>query len=52
MNCIDCKWAIQFKEKEQCKKASPEIRECENYKNAKRKMIKEGEENEQKDNSI
>lgn len=31
MNCIDCKWAIQQDEKEQCKKASPEVRECEGY---------------------
>ena len=40
MNCIDCIWAIQEDENRQCKKASPEIRECEGYKSAKRKIIK------------
>ncbi len=40
MNCIDCKWSIQLDEKEQCKKASPEVRECEGYENAKRKTTK------------
>lgn len=40
MNCIDCKWAIQLDENKQCKKASPEVRECEGYKSAKRKIIK------------
>lgn len=38
MNCIDCVWAIQEKEKEQCQRASPTIRDCKWFKNAKRRM--------------
>lgn len=38
MNCIDCVWAIQEKEKEQCQRASPTIRDCKWFKNAKRKV--------------
>lgn len=40
MNCIDCKWAIQQDENKQCKKASPEVRDCEGFEKAKRKIIK------------
>ena len=35
-NCIDCKWAIQLDENKQCKKASPEVRDCENFEKVKR----------------
>ena len=41
MNCIDCVWAIQLDEGKQCKKASPEVRECEGFENVKRKVNRE-----------
>ena len=28
MNCINCKWAIQWDESMQCKRANPDIRDC------------------------
>lgn len=50
INCIDCEWLVRWWKDEhnkehfvECSKASPEVRECEGYKSAKRKLIKEKE---------
>lgn len=37
-NCIDCVWAIQIDPMRQCRKACPEIKKCEGYVKAKRKI--------------
>lgn len=44
-NCIDCKWLVRWwtdeynKEHfEECSKANPEVKDCEDFVNAKRKM--------------
>lgn len=46
MNCIDCEWLVRWwteNGKEhfvECSKASPDVRNCGDFKNAKRKIIK------------
>lgn len=46
-NCIDCKWLVRWwadkNNKEQfveCSKANPDVRDCEDFESAKRKIIK------------
>ena len=41
MTCIDCVWAIQLDPSKQCKKASPEIKQCEGYIKAYREIQKQ-----------
>lgn len=43
MNCIDCKWAIQLDKTKQCKRANPEIRDCDKYEKIKRKVERKKE---------
>lgn len=38
INCIDCFWSIQQEENHQCKKASPEIKECKGFVDAHRRI--------------
>ena len=49
-NCIDCVWLVRWwKDKYgkehfvECSKADPSVKNCEDFKNAKRKIIKLGE---------
>lgn len=38
INCINCEWVFHLYN--QCEKANPEIKECENYKKIKREVYK------------
>lgn len=46
-NCIDCKWLVRWWTDEnnkehyvECSKANPDVRDCEDFVNAKRKTTK------------
>ena len=39
MNCIDCEYSVNIDKNRQCQRANEDIRKCDNFKNAHRKII-------------